>query len=74
MSLVTTTLSQNAIAVLAALPMFGIVATLLVLRRRRRRRAESLRRDEEDFELVFPEGPDDHPVRRTAMGRRIARR
>jgi flagellar biosynthesis/type III secretory pathway M-ring protein FliF/YscJ len=73
MSLVPTTVSQSVIIVLAALPLAGIVA-LLVVRHRRRRRAEALRREDEDFELVFPDGPDDDPVRQTKVGRRLARR
>jgi hypothetical protein len=46
----------------------------LVRRHRRRRAAEALRREEENFDLVFPEGPDERRTRRTAVGRRIARR
>jgi hypothetical protein len=74
MSIVSTTVSPSVTIVVAALPFLGIVALLVVRRLRHRRRAAAIRRDEEDFELVFPEGPDDQPVRKTTVGRRIARR
>jgi len=50
----------------------GIVV-FLVVRHRRRRAAQRLL-DDPDFELVFPEPPDDKPVRGTVAGRRITRR
>lgn len=58
-------------ALAAAIPLVGVVAWLLVRARRRRRQDPLL--DDPDYELVFPEGPDDQPPRRTTAGRRIAR-
>lgn len=59
------------IGVAAALPVAGIVVFLIV-RRRRRRAAQRV--DDPDFELVFPEHPDDKPVRGTVAGRRATKR
>ena len=65
-------LLPGVIGVAAALPVAGIVV-FLVVRHRRRRAAQRLL-DDPDFELVFPEHPDDKPVRGTVAGRRITRR
>jgi hypothetical protein len=64
--------SSGVVTTLAAvIPIGGIVAWLLV-RARRRRTVDPLL-DDPDYELVFPEGPDDKAPRRTTAGRRIAR-
>ena len=69
MALASTTGVLGTIA--AAIPIVGIVAWLLVRARRRRQMDPLL--DDPDYELVFPEGPDDQQPRRTTAGRRIAR-
>ena len=55
----------------AVIPIAGVVAWLIV--RARRRKQVDLLLDDPDYELVFPEGPDDETPRRTTAGRRIAR-
>ena len=63
------------IAIALAATALGVWIIAAVVRyARRRRAAELLRRDEADFELRFPEGPNDRPLRRTVVGRRTARR
>lgn len=69
MALVSTSAVVSTLA--AVIPVAGIVAWLLV--RARRRKQVDLLLDDPDYELVFPEGPDDQAPRRTTAGRRIAR-
>jgi hypothetical protein len=69
-----TALSQGIVVILAALPVVGLVA-LLVVRARRRRKAVAALAEDRDYELVFPEGPEDQPgERRTKAGRLTTRR
>ncbi|MDB4898778.1 MAG: hypothetical protein JWN53_586 [Gemmatimonadetes bacterium] len=67
-------LSQGAVVGLAAVP-FLCVVLLLAVRHRRRRADRAILLDDRDYELVFPDGPEDRaPARRTVAGRQITRR
>lgn len=61
------------LGVVLVVPVAGVLALVAWRRRRRRQEAAQRLRDEEDFELVFPEHPDDKPVRGTVTGRRVRR-
>jgi hypothetical protein len=68
------TIAARIAIALAATALGAWIIAAVARQARRRRAAEMLRRDEADFELRFPEGPDDRPVRKTVVGRRTARR